>query len=204
MSGLMTLLSLPILLLNAFGGLVAIVWLAILGEWPLVGMAVISFLVGTFAVSLLLIPSMIFGAPGVILFEKGLIARFFGAILMFFASLWTYGVMAFWCLASFYAVSRYLNDGWQWPHLLLAYSIGTSPWTYLAAKEGQSGDNTASSMSAFALCVGAFALLLVLAFSDEPSPSRGLTALLAPLAIALVAQWLLAMAVARAQARPFG
>ena len=60
---------------NLFGGLVAAVWLAILGEWRLIGAGILYMLFGTFLISVALIPGMILGAPALLAQQRQMCIR---------------------------------------------------------------------------------------------------------------------------------
>jgi hypothetical protein len=177
MRTLVTVLGVPLLVLNLAGGIVAGVWLMFLGEWwPLVvGVAVIVG--GAWACALLLSPSLLIGMFAALLFERGGIYRLVAYPLVLAVSLWTYVVMCVWTLLWFFYFSHSALSGSIIPMMLWAYTVATAPWSYMAQREAQGGEHT-SSMAVFFLELGSVVGLVLLLCGAQAS-----TAVLAFLAI---------------------
>ena len=60
-----------LLVLNALGGIVSGIWLAVSGEWWALGVGLVGLFGSHFLVSILLMPNFLFAAAGVALFERG-------------------------------------------------------------------------------------------------------------------------------------
>ena len=71
MSAIIGMLSLPLLLLNSFSGIVGGIWLAFIGDWGSIGLAILALFIGAFSCAILLLPGLLFAAPAAVLIEKG-------------------------------------------------------------------------------------------------------------------------------------
>ncbi|MEQ8837825.1 MAG: hypothetical protein RID07_13550, partial [Lacipirellulaceae bacterium] len=100
MQALTALVTLPLLILNSLGLIVAAVWLAVLGEWtPLVVGVVAVFLLYLISI-ILILPAAMFSAPAVALMSKGQQVLAFPFVIA--GSLYVVAIMTAWCFASFY------------------------------------------------------------------------------------------------------
>lgn len=162
MLAIITVLVSPLFILNAFGGVIAIVWLVFLGEWSGVGIGLVAFFLGTFGCSLILLPGMLFTMPAIFFLEKGGLLKILAFIFGSIGVLWTYISMYIWGVFSFkHFVGRSDGDSFV-PYLLLAYSVATGPWAHMAGKE----DNTYSLMASFFLQIACFVGVLVIGFTN--------------------------------------
>lgn len=134
-----------ILALNLFGGVVAGVWLAILGEWFAIAMGIGLIILSPLIIGILLLPNMLlvwligrysyqsktnvlgFLAAGSLLYTSLIMALFGVVVLLIFAE-----------------ASDYRN---MLPFLLWSYTVASSPWLFLARKDTESGLNSNSSIS---------------------------------------------------------
>lgn len=69
LENLMGAFSVVLLLLNALGGIVAGIWLAILGEWGSIGYGLMFVIGGGLLISFAMLPGMLLAGPA-ILFDK--------------------------------------------------------------------------------------------------------------------------------------
>jgi len=161
MQPLIAVLMLPIILLNILGAVVGVIWLMILGEWGALGVALSATIFGVFACSFALMPGLLVAAPAMILLEKGGAARFAAYPLMFINLLWTFVVMCAWALFWFGYYLKQADVSSLTPMLLIAFSVATSPWAFMAQKEAQEGNNHSSNTAFFLqlACAVVFALL---------------------------------------------
>jgi hypothetical protein len=128
-------LSVPIGLLNIFGGIIAAIWLICLGIWKPIGVSFGLLFVGAWILSIALMPNLIFAIPAAKAAEKGHVGT--AVFIGFFSMLYTAAVMVVW---SFNIMKTYSHMGpvsAQWPLLLLSYGAATGPWAYMASKESQ-------------------------------------------------------------------
>ena len=88
LTGLITALSIPLMILNMLGGIVSGIWLIILGEWGAVGTGLIFFSVSTGLLGLAILPAMLFAAPAALCAAKGK----------------TFGLVCFGALSSIYTL----------------------------------------------------------------------------------------------------
>lgn len=148
MQALTILLNIPLMMLNLLGGLVSGVWLAILGEWSILLSGIAIMMLGTFVLSIALLPSIGLGMLGIGLLERGSRAGFllFGGLSL----ACVYAVMTIWGVGILYLFLIKADYSSFWPTLIWSYGIAVGPWTYMAQKE----NNPASMMSAFFMQAG--------------------------------------------------
>lgn len=199
-AAIISVLSIPVMLLNFGGGIVGGIWLAIIGNWGLIGLGIISMFVSSFFLGLILAPGLVFNAPAAMAFQRG--KQVIGSLCALLGNLYTFAVMTVWCVGCFYVVFQsYYRGGSFWPYLLWAYGMATGPWTYMAAREGP--DSIGSSLSAFGACIGAIAMMGTILIETRPTLIDIGIAFCMPLVFVMVAQFSLAFMAMRAEARGF-
>jgi len=99
LAGLFSLLVIPFMLLNGLGGIVAGIWLAILGEWKTIFLGIALTLASKYIVSVLMIPSMAIAAPGVSAMDRG--HKALGWLLLIAQVPWLYVIIIAWELIMF-------------------------------------------------------------------------------------------------------
>lgn len=151
-------IALPLMLFNFLSGIVGGIWLAFLGEWDLVLIGVGLAFAGAMAVSLLLLPSMIFLAP-IAASERAASNKLIVLPLAVLSVGYTYMVMGIWALAIFWYFSHNSKSAALFPMLLWSYSCATGAWSYLAQKDLQAGNDQAA-MSSFFNQIGCLSLML--------------------------------------------
>jgi len=134
--------AIPLLILNLVGGFAAVVWLAILGEWQGLIIWLVVMVAGARTCTLLILPGLLVTFPGLFLLGKGGILKMLGFVMCMMDSFWTFFVMSIWAMVSFagLGVANANSDAW-FPYLLLAYSVATGPWAYMASKDDNDGDD---------------------------------------------------------------
>lgn len=167
MQALIALFFLPLMLLNLVGGIVGYVWLVFLGEWSVVGIALLATILGTFACGLALAPGLLVSVPAIAMFSRGGVARIASFPLMLIGLAWTFAVMCVWAIWWF---MYFLGTGLDsvLPALLVAYSVATGPWVYMAQKEAQDGSGSAASTAFFLQVACALALVMLAFFGAHP------------------------------------
>ncbi len=161
METLVTLITLPIGFLNFGGGIVAGIWLIIVGKWMLVVGALISTVISTWILGLLMMPTLLLAAP--IASERVQKSKLLVFILGGLSNLWTYLLMLLYGVGSFMFILGNYDGGMILPYLLLAYSVATSPWTYMAQGESQANNgNTGMGtlMPVFGICVASIVMMI--------------------------------------------
>lgn len=142
-----TALTIPIMILNLLGGIISGIWLAILGEWGEIFRGIIFMVVAGFAISIVLMPSLLFAAPAAMAIEKGkkLLGMFLGSLSV----LYTIGLMTVWCVWIMWLFVSSANDSSLIPLLIWSYGVALAPWMWLAQKDQQGGGNEFSMFSIF-------------------------------------------------------
>ena len=71
MMAVITALGIPLLILNWVGGIASGIWLAVLGEWSVLGMGLVLFFLSTAVLGFVLMPSMLLAARAAYCAERG-------------------------------------------------------------------------------------------------------------------------------------
>jgi hypothetical protein len=191
-SGLITTLSVPILILNVLGGIVGGIWLMIAGEWSLFIGGLLYMMFGAMVIGLLLMPSLLFAAPAAAFAEKRKYILFFIFGLLGIA--YTYGLIA---VSTYYIADIALSSQSAplWASLLWLYAVVLAPWQYMASKEQ---DNTSTGMTTFFLALGVIALMVCIGIFGM-TLGQAFPVLVVILVISLVIQLLFTYALTRAE-----
>lgn len=137
----LTVFSIPLGLINMFGGLVSGIWLAILGEWGLIGIGILALFVSSMGIGLAMMPGMIFALPAMALLEKG--KKISGYFFGFLSTLYTTAVLVVWCIAVLLYFVKHADHGSIIPILIWSYGIAIGPISWLAQKDRQGGNEHA-------------------------------------------------------------
>ena len=143
----LTALSVPIMILNLLGGIISGIWLAILGEWGEIFRGILFMVVSSFAISIALMPSLLFAAPAAMAIEKGkkLLGMFFGSLSI----LYTIVLITVWCVWIMWLFVSSATDSSLIPLLIWSYGVALAPWMFLAQKDQQGGGNEYSIFTTF-------------------------------------------------------
>jgi len=162
--GLMTAVAVPLGLFNAFGGIVAGIWLAILGEWGAIGWGFAAMIFSTFGISLALMPGIAFAAPAAYFGERDNTVPMYFFILL--SSLYTVAVIAAWSGFVLYFFANRADSSSLIPLLLWSYGVATGPFSYMASKEqqGGGGEGFGSMAATFFAQVGYIVMILMVLF----------------------------------------
>src|SRR5437870_5046450 len=136
--GILTVLAVPLMLMNMLGGVVSAIWLIALHEWRPLLIGLLSLFFATFLISLALLPTYLLSVPATKLFERGYIIL--GAILALPVSVYTTFVMAAWCHGIFNMFLDMSSLRTVLPILLWSYSVAIGPWSYMAQRESEGSD----------------------------------------------------------------
>ena len=79
-------LSLPIMILNMVGGIIGGIWLAILGEWGLIGIGILLMFTSHWILAILMMPSLLFMGIAMHFYEK---KNFLAYLFVFISQLYT-------------------------------------------------------------------------------------------------------------------
>ena len=157
-----TALTVPIMILNLLGGIIAGIWLAILGEWGEIFRGILFMVVSGFAISIALMPSLLFAAPAAMAIEKGkkLLGMFFGSLSV----LYTVALMTVWCIWIMWLFVSSATDSSLIPLLIWSYGVALAPWMWLAQKDQQGGGGNEYSMFTIFFAQVSYILAMVMFF----------------------------------------
>ncbi len=146
-SGIFSTISVPIMLLNVFGGIISGIWLIALGQWKLVVGAFFFTMLVPWAYSLVAILQMPLAALLMYAQErnKKKLCLTLGFINIFISHLIIL-IYVFFIVGIAVDISIYRNLN-TYVLLLLGYGVATSPFSYMASKEGP--DSLASMLGVF-------------------------------------------------------
>lgn len=161
-SRLATALAVPLGLLNLLGGIVAGIWLAVLGKWGIIGYGIGALFVSGFGLGIAMMPGLLFAAPAGVFYEKEnkLGFYFFG----FLGALYTVAVLTGWCIAVLYFFVSRADSTSIIPVLLWSYGVATGPIAWLAQKEAQGGGGHGAMISTFFAQVAYVMVILAVLF----------------------------------------
>src|SRR3546814_2600710 len=137
LENLMGAFSVVLVLLNALGGVVAGIWLAILGVLGSIGYGLMVGIGGAILISVAILPGMLLGGPAVMMDKKGIKSGFY--LFGFLSAVYTFGVLTAWCLFVLFFFSHRGSESAGVPLLIWSYGAATGPIAYLAQKDMQSG-----------------------------------------------------------------
>lgn len=138
---LLSVLLVPLGIINMFGGIISGIWLAILGEWSLIGSGILALLVSGMGLGLAMAPGLVFSGPAIVMLEKG--NKIGGYLFGLLSTIYTVGILTAWCIFVLVYFTKRANADSIIPVLLWSYGIATSPIIWLAQKDLQSGNEYA-------------------------------------------------------------
>jgi hypothetical protein len=180
MQAIMMAIVLPLMILNMLSGIVGGVWLGIRGEWGLIVGGLVYMFGSALALSVVLLPSMIFAAPAMALLERGRVIA--AAIVSFPGTVWTHAVLGASCVAVFYFATLNPDSGSIWPYLLYGHAVAMAPWAYLAHKDEQAG-NDSGNLPLFFAGLGVVSMMVGVLINGAPLGIYNLAIWFAPFTI---------------------
>ena len=90
----------PLVFLNIFSGIVAFIWLALLGEWQIIGFGALGLFLGHIVISILIFPGLIFTFPAILCEKIGIPS--FALFFVILSLIYTNVIFCLWCVGSFY------------------------------------------------------------------------------------------------------
>lgn len=133
-STLLGLLTVPLLLLNLFGGIVGGTWLIFEGQWTPILWALGGLVTSHIIIGLALAPGALIAVP-MIKVAQLRPTRTVVALTALLPTLYTAAVLTIWCTGILYLFARLSTPSTIIPTLLIAYSAAIGPITYMASKE---------------------------------------------------------------------
>ena len=151
LTGLFGLVMVPLFIINAFGGIVALIWLIIEKEWNLVITGVIAFFGSTLLLGIAFLPALGLQALGAILWEKNIKVLSFPILVI--ALLINIIIISLWVgVVYLYGYENYRSSTSLIPVSLWCYGVAVAPIVYMASKEPP--DNVTSNVMAFFTSIG--------------------------------------------------
>ena len=158
--------AVPLSLVNIFGGVVSGIWLAILGEWGVIGTGILTLLFVPLLLGFALMPGLIFSIPAMALFGRG--NKVGGYILVFLDLIYTYGILISWSLSVLIYYTEQASNASLIPILFWSYGVATGPIIFLAFKDLQGG-NAHAMIPTVLMQVAYLATILGIIFFEEMS-----------------------------------
>jgi hypothetical protein len=130
----LTAISVPLMILNLFGGIISGIWLAILGEWGKIFRGIFFVVAASsIAIPIALIPSLIFTAPMAMAMNRG--KKVLEILFASLSFLYKNALITIWCIWVMWFFVRSANESSLIPLLIWSYGVATDPWMWLAQKD---------------------------------------------------------------------
>jgi hypothetical protein len=162
--GMITALSIPLMILNMLGDIVSGIWLAVLGDWGAIGIGIASLLASTIVLGPVLMPSIFLTATAFLCAKKGRTISFicFSAL----DSLYTLAVVTIWCCGVLFFFVKDATSSSLVPRLIWSYGVATGPWAYMASKDqGGGGEGFASFLATFLAELAYVTIMILVLFT---------------------------------------
>ena len=154
------LLSIPVLLFNYFSGLVALIWMAILGKWLLIGAGIVSIFVSHFIIGLAMIPAVGLQAIGFAFAKKRI--KILAILFLYLGTILNMAVISFWvAFVYFFGLSNVSSTNELLPVMIGAYSVSIGPILFMASKET---DNLGTIYMTYFISLGCFLNTILISF----------------------------------------
>jgi hypothetical protein len=163
MQAILSILTIPLMLLNFFGGIASGIWLAVLGQWWAIGYGIAGLFFSSFLLGVAMMPGLIFAAPAAMLAQKGRLILAFP--LMLLSQLYTYLVVTAWCIFVFILFMSHSNSHLFWPLLIWSYGVALGPLMYMVQREHMAGNSDGAWMTTFFAQLAYVAMALIAAFT---------------------------------------
>lgn len=197
--GLVTALSVPLMVLNILGAIVSGIWLAVLKDWGALGLGVGLFVISTFALGIALMPSLLFDAPAAMCAERGkTLGLFFFSTL---SALYTLALITIWCCAIVFVFMKGATPATYVPRLIWSYGIATGPWAYMASHDRAAGPSGLGSTFATFLAELAYLVIMLIVFISGISLVGAIEVFGTFMLVALIVQITVTVIVQREQHR---
>lgn len=161
-ANLATVLAVPLGLINMLGGIVSGIWLAILGEWGIIGYGIAALFVSGIGLGLAMVPGLLLAAPAAALLEKG--NKFGFYFFGFLSALYTIAVLTVWCIAVLFFFTKQANADSIIPILIWSYGVATGPIAWMAQNEMQGGNEYSMISTFFAQAAYILVIIAILFF----------------------------------------
>ena len=163
MQAIISILTIPLMLLNFFGGIASGIWLAVLGQWWAIGYGIAGLFFSSSLLGLAMMPGLVFAAPASMLAQKGKLILAFP--LMLLSQLYTYLVVIAWCIFVFIFFISHSSSNLFWPLLIWSYGVALGPLMYMVQREQMAGNSDGAWMTTFFAQLAYVAMALIAAFT---------------------------------------
>lgn len=126
-------LSVPIVLLNVFGGIVSGVWLAILGHWGSIGLGLCLIVGSAMFLAFAMMPGFLLMMPAVRFAERENYVAMY--LVAFVGSAYTFTIITLWCATIMWFFVNRATEGSLVPLLLWSYGVAIAPLSFMASKD---------------------------------------------------------------------
>lgn len=190
-ASLLGVISVPLMVLNFISGFVSAIWLLVIGEWRSVVLGIVIVAVASFAIGILLLPTLLFAG----LASTGKRALQYISVVL--STLYVGTIIVVWCTIILLVFFGRTSPRNVIPMMLWSYEVATGPWAYMASKDG---DNTYSMISTVFAEVG-YAVVLVMIFLKSSSLLGMIVALAACMLMGQIVNWTVLGAMMKEEAR---
>jgi len=180
------------MILNMFGAIVAGIWLAILGQWSIIGIGVLIIFNSTWLLGFVIMPAMLLAAPAAMFAEK---RHTIGSVcFVALSNIYILSVITLWCCGILFLFVRDATASSVIPRLLWSYGLATGPWAYMASRDAQGSDSQASaSMIATFLAQLGYVTIMILVILTPITHFGAIKVLAGFMTVSLVLQMALAI-----------
>lgn len=162
------LVTVALIAVNLLGGLVAGIWLAVLGEWRTIFLGFAFSFAMPWAWMIASLPTM--ALAGIMIGKTDRDPDATPSLMLVVpGALYTNSLICAWVLLCFWFFMNRIDDNPSVPFLLWSYSTAMSPLAYMASKERD--DNWAEGLGIIG-AIATFLLLLILHLFDASMASR--------------------------------
>ena len=159
LENIISLISLPIMIVNTFGGIIAFIWLIILSEWSLVITGIAGLFASAFILGFAFLPALAIQGLGWLVFNSK--AKFLSYPFFIIAALLNILILIVWTFLVYsYALDNIQSSTPQIVALLWAYGVTVGPVQWMASKEGP--EQIGSFIITFFLSLGCLGLTLLM------------------------------------------
>jgi len=136
------------MVLNAVGGIVAGIWLAINGEWTLIGIGIVFLFTAHYILAILLMPSLALATLAIKIGDR---SKLISVVVGFLSQLYTNILLAGSCFVAFSICSSFFYGETRLqflPYALWSWGMALGPWQYMASQETEESSSGITLFSA--------------------------------------------------------
>ncbi len=137
--------SVPLIVLNLFGGVTGAIWLAILGQWSIIGIGIIFMILMPLGYTIVCWPGIGLTFLGIKALEKHV--NWVAYPLAYMGALYSNLLIGYWLILTMQLSLARSGADSAIPYVLWAYSVAVAPLAYMASKEDD--DNIATTIGMY-------------------------------------------------------